>query len=102
MDVSACSSILMMKDIRVCGQDCACPLYGHEIPVMAAECFDDKGTGIVIKTGDSIDAEWYEEHRLPYKKTISNGKIGAVFLSSAAYRYRARKHIISLLRIKVF
>lgn len=87
------------------GRTVRVPLYGHEIPVMADRNVSmDKGTGIVMCAtfGDSTDAEWYEEHRLPYKKTISqDGKIGSSvpFIGGMGIP-EARKHIISLLRDK--
>lgn len=55
------------------------PLYGFEIPVLAEESVSvDKGSGAVMCAtfGDSTDIEWYQKHRLPYKRIIlSDGTI---------------------------
>ena len=55
------------------GKNAQVPLYGHSIPVLADEKVDqDKGTGVVMCAtfGDSTDVEWYEKHKLPFKRVI--------------------------------
>ncbi|NYB74621.1 valine--tRNA ligase [Sedimentibacter hydroxybenzoicus DSM 7310] len=55
------------------GKSAVVPLYDYEIPIYTDEkvCID-KGTGVVMCAtfGDSTDAEWYDEHSLPYRKVI--------------------------------
>lgn len=87
------------------GRSVRVPLYGHEIPVLAdGKVSMDKGTGIVMCAtfGDSTDAEWYEEHKLPYRKTIAqDGTIesSVPFIGGMGIP-EARKHITGLLRDK--
>jgi len=55
------------------GKSATVPLYNYEIPILADSKVDmDKGTGIVMCAtfGDSTDAEWYQSHKLPYRKVI--------------------------------
>lgn len=81
------------------------PLYGHEIPVLTDRKVSmDKGTGIVMCAtfGDSTDAEWYEEHKLPYRKTITrDGMIvdGVPFIGGMGI-LQARKRITEVLEEK--
>jgi len=84
------------------GRNVRVPLYGHEIPVLPdRKVAMDKGTGIVMCAtfGDSTDAEWYEEHKLPYRKTITqDGTIdSSVPYIGGMEIQEARKHIIGLL-----
>jgi len=55
------------------------PLYDYEVPILADEKVGiDKGTGVVMccTFEDSTDAQWYAEHKLPYRNIIlPNGKI---------------------------
>ena len=84
------------------GKSAVVPLYDYEIPIYTDEKVNtDKGTGVVMCAtfGDSTDAEWYDEHSLPYRRIIlSNGSIddyvpyiGGLGISDA------RKTIIRLL-----
>jgi len=61
------------------GKTAIVPLYNYEVPILADEKVSiEKGTGVVMccTFGDSTDAEWYTEHKLPYRKVIlPNGKI---------------------------
>ena len=55
------------------GKNARVPLYGFEIPILTDEKVSlEKGTGAVMCAtfGDSTDAEWYQEHGLPYRKVI--------------------------------
>lgn len=55
------------------GQKAIVPLYDLEIPILADEAVSmEKGTGAVMCAtfGDSTDMEWYQKHKLPYKKII--------------------------------
>ncbi|MGE5558315.1 MAG: valine--tRNA ligase [Bacillota bacterium] len=55
------------------GQTATVPLYNFEIPILADDKVSlDKGTGVVMCAtfGDSTDAEWFEQHRLPYRRVI--------------------------------
>lgn len=87
---------------RFIGKNAAVPLYDYEIPILADEKVDiDKGTGVVMCAtfGDSTDAEWYEDHKLPYRKVIlSDGTIDeSVPLIGGLKVLTARRQIISLL-----
>jgi valyl-tRNA synthetase len=58
---------------QLIGSSATVPLYHHEIPVLADEKADiGKGTGVVMCAtfGDSTDTEWFERHRLPYRRVI--------------------------------
>lgn len=85
------------------GKTVRVPLYGHEIPVLADRKVSvDKGTGIVMCAtfGDSTDAEWYEEHKLPYRGTITQEGLidsGVPFVGGMDIK-QARKRITELLR----
>lgn len=84
------------------GKNVKVPLYDYDIPVLSDEKVSlDKGTGIVMCAtfGDSTDAEWYEKHKLPYRKVIlADGKIDeSVPFIGGLKIISARKHIISLL-----
>lgn len=49
------------------------PLYGHAVPVIADEGASmEKGTGAVMCAtfGDAADLEWYNAHKLPYRKVV--------------------------------
>lgn len=61
------------------GKKALVPLYDYEVPIFADEKVDiNKGTGIVMCAtfGDTTDVEWFEEHKLPFRKIIEeDGKI---------------------------
>lgn len=84
------------------GKSALVPLYSYEIPILEDEKVSlDKGTGVVMCAtfGDSTDAEWYEAHKLPYRKVIlPNGTIdeNVPFIAGLSVA-QARKHIIKLL-----
>lgn len=89
--------------IKYLGKTALVPLYNYEIPILSDEKASiDKGTGVVMCAtfGDLTDAQWYEKHKLPYRKVIeSNGKIAEEVpfiggLTAAA----AREKIIELLK----
>ncbi len=87
------------------GRTAEVPLYGYSIPVLADEkVSQEKGTGVVMCAtfGDSTDAEWFETHRLPYRKVINpDGTINrAVPLIGGLKVTAARKEIIRLLSEK--
>ena len=55
------------------GRTAKVPLYGFEIPILPDEKADpEKGTGIVMCAtfGDSTDAQWVEEHKLPIRRVL--------------------------------
>lgn len=88
------------KDIV--GKTARVPLYDFEVPVLTDEKVGiDKGTGAVMCAtfGDSTDAEWVEEHGLPYKKVIMPyGKIDDSVPYVGGMRIKAaRKEIVRLL-----
>lgn len=84
------------------GKKALVPLYNYEIPIFADDKVDlDKGTGVVMCAtfGDSTDAEWYETHKLPYRKVIlPDGTIdeGVPFIGGLKV-IAARKQITRLL-----
>ncbi len=84
------------------GKRAAVPLYNYDIPILSDDKVSpDKGTGVVMCAtfGDSTDAEWYDEHSLPYRKVIlPNGYIteDVPFIGSLKV-IAARKEIIKLL-----
>jgi valyl-tRNA synthetase len=85
------------------GKNAIVPLYNYEIPIFSDEKVSlDKGTGVVMCAtfGDTTDVEWYEKHRLPYKKVIeSNGKICHTVPFIGGYSIsRGRERIIELLK----
>ncbi|WP_163193583.1 valine--tRNA ligase [Clostridium thermarum] len=85
------------------GKTALVPLYNYEIPILADEKVSlDKGTGVVMCAtfGDTTDVEWYEKHKLPYRKVIeSDGKIsGSVPLIGGLKVAKARETIIELLK----
>lgn len=87
------------------GKNAKVPLYDFEIPILADEKADpEKGTGVVMCAtfGDSTDAQWYEEHSLPYKKVIlPNGKIDDSVPFIGGMRIKAaRAEMIRLLEEK--
>ena len=87
---------------RFAGKTAVTPLYGHEIPILTdAKVGIDKGTGVVMCAtfGDGADAEWYEEHNLPYRRVITqDGKIdGGVPFIGGLDLNAARVEIIRLL-----
>jgi valyl-tRNA synthetase len=65
--------------LKYIGRNALVPLYNYGIPILSDEKVSlDKGTGVVMCAtfGDTTDVEWYENHKLPYRKVIeSNGKI---------------------------
>lgn len=88
--------------IKYIGKNATVPLYDYKIPVLADEKASiDKGSGVVMCAtfGDSTDVEWYETHKLPYRKVIlPDGTIGeSVPLIGGLKVLAARKHIINLL-----
>lgn len=84
------------------GKRAVVPLYDFEIPVLTDESVSmEKGTGAVMCAtfGDSTDVEWYQKHRLPYKKIIlPEGIIDeAVSFTGGMRVKKARAHIAELL-----
>lgn len=84
------------------GKSATVPLYNYEIPILTDSKVDiDKGTGAVMCAtfGDSTDAEWYEEYKLPYRKVIlPDGTIDeSIPLIGGMEVNEARKQIIRLL-----
>ena len=84
------------------GREAEVPLYGYKIPIIADEGASmEKGTGAVMCAtfGDAADLEWYNNHRLPYRKVINpDGTIdGAVPFIGGIAVDRARSEIIKLL-----
>ncbi len=85
------------------GSKATVPLYEFEIPILAEESVSmEKGTGAVMCAtfGDSTDLEWYEKHRLPYKKVIlPDGTIdeSIPFIGGMSVK-KARETILQLLR----
>ncbi|MEL7648111.1 MAG: valine--tRNA ligase [Sedimentibacter sp.] len=93
--------------IKYIGKNATVPLYDYEIPVLADEKASiDKGTGVVMCAtfGDSTDAEWYESHKLPYRKVIlPDGTIDeSVPLIGGLKVLAARRQIIDLLSERGF
>jgi valyl-tRNA synthetase len=91
--------------IKYIGKNAEVPLYDYEIPVLADGKVDiEKGTGVVMCAtfGDSTDVEWYETHKLPYRKVIlPDGTIDeSVPLIGGLKVLTARKQIIDLLSEK--
>lgn len=89
--------------LKYIGKTALVPLYNYEIPILSDEKVSlDKGTGIVMCAtfGDTTDVEWYEKHKLPYRKIIeANGKIcKAVPFLEGLKILDAREKIIGLLR----
>lgn len=87
------------------GKSAVVPLYDYEIPILADHKVDiDKGTGVVMCAtfGDSTDAQWYETHKLPYRRVIRpDGTIDIeVPLIGGMKIITARRHIIELLKDK--
>lgn len=87
------------------GKTALVPLYEYEIPILSDEKVSkDKGTGVVMCAtfGDTTDVEWYEKHKLPYRRVIeSNGKISidVPFIGGLKIA-AAREKIIELLKEK--
>lgn len=85
------------------GRNATVPLYHFEIPILTDDTVSmEKGTGAVMCAtfGDSTDMEWYQKHKLPYKKIImSDGTIhkSVSFIGGMKIK-TAREHIIKLLR----
>ena len=55
------------------GKNAVVPLYDYEIPIRSDDKVSpDKGTGVVMCAtfGDSTDAQWVEEHDLPFRNVI--------------------------------
>lgn len=55
------------------GKNALVPLYNYEILILSDDkVAQDMGTGVVMCAtfGDSTDAQWYETHKLPYRKVI--------------------------------
>lgn len=85
------------------GKTALVPLYNYEIPILSDEKVSlDKGTGIVMCAtfGDTTDVEWYEKHKLPYRKIIeANGKINETVPFIGGLKVLiAREKIIDLLK----
>ncbi len=87
------------------GRNAVVPLYHIEIPILTDETVSrEKGTGAVMCAtfGDSTDLEWFQKHKLPYKKIIMpDGTINeeVSFIGGMKVK-KAREHIITLLREK--
>lgn len=85
------------------GKKAAVPLYNYEIPILSDEKVSlDKGTGVVMCAtfGDTTDVEWYDEHKLPYKRIVgADGKIcdGVPYIEGMKV-IAAREKIIELLK----
>lgn len=79
------------------------PLYNYEIPILSDEKVSpEKGTGVVMCAtfGDTTDVEWYEKHKLPYRKVIeADGKISedVPFIGGEKIS-TAREKVIELLK----
>ncbi len=87
------------------GKKAIVPLYDYEIPILADEKVDiAKGTGAVMCAtfGDSTDVEWYDTHKLPFRKVIlPDGKIDeGVPMIGGLKVTAARRQIINLLSEK--
>lgn len=85
------------------GKKAIVPLYNYEIPILSDEKVSlEKGTGIVMCAtfGDTTDVEWYEKHKLLYKKVIeANGRISdKVPLIGGLKVLKGREKIIELLK----
>lgn len=93
------------RNKKYIGKNALVPLYDYEIPILLDEKVSlEKGTGIVMCAtfGDTTDVEWYEQHKLPYRKVIeSNGKISndTPFIGGLKV-LKAREEIIELLKNK--
>lgn len=88
--------------IKYIGKSAVVPLYNYEIPILSDEKVSlEKGTGIVMCAtfGDITDVEWYEMHKLPYRKVVgSNDRISDnVPLISGLTVFKAREKIIEIL-----
>ncbi|HEX2926273.1 MAG TPA: valine--tRNA ligase [Ruminiclostridium sp.] len=84
------------------GKKAKVPLYNYLIPCLSDEKVSmDKGTGVVMCAtfGDSTDAEWYEKHKLPFRKVIdTDGTINkSVPIIGGLKVLAARKYILQLL-----
>ncbi|GLC29075.1 valine--tRNA ligase [Clostridium omnivorum] len=91
--------------LKYIGKNAVVPLYNYEIPILSDENASlEKGTGIVMCAtfGDITDVEWYEKHKLPYRKVIeSNGRVADnVPLISGLTVFSAREKIIEILKSK--
>lgn len=89
--------------LRYIGKRALVPLYNYEIPILSDEKVSlDKGTGVVMCAtfGDTTDVEWYEKHKLPYRKVIeANGKIAShVPYLGGLKVLNAREKIMELLK----
>lgn len=85
------------------GKKAMVPIYNYEIPILSDDKVSlDKGTGIVMCAtfGDTTDVEWYEKHKLSYRKIIeADGRIGEdVPYIGGMKVLSARERIIELLR----
>jgi valyl-tRNA synthetase len=89
--------------LKYLGKNAMVPLYDYEIPILSDEKASiEKGTGVVMCAtfGDLTDAQWYEKHKLPYRRVIeSNGKIAeeVPFIGGLAVA-AAREKTIELLK----
>lgn len=93
------------KYANIVGKKITVPLYNFEVPVLTDEKVElDKGTGAVMCAtfGDTTDVEWFEKHKLPYKKVIMpNGTIAKDVPYIAGMKVKeARREIIRLLEEK--
>ena len=84
------------------GKNASVPLYNYEIPILTDKKVSlEIGTGVVMCAtfGDSTDAEWYANYKLPYRKVIlPNGFIAdEVPFIGGLKVIAARKEIIRLL-----
>ncbi|AOT69537.1 valine--tRNA ligase [Geosporobacter ferrireducens] len=84
------------------GKSAIVPLYNYPVPILYDEKVSiEKGTGVVMCAtfGDSTDVEWYERHKLPYRKImLPDGRIDeSVPFIGGLKVMPARKQIIKLL-----
>jgi valyl-tRNA synthetase len=75
--LAACIAVVAHPDDsryqRYFGKTAVTPLFGAEVPILAAEHADpEKGTGIlmVCTFGDALDVEWWKKSKLPLKQVI--------------------------------
>jgi len=89
--------------LKYAGKNALVPIYNYEIPILSDEKVSlDKGTGIVMCAtfGDTTDVEWYEKHKLPYRRVIeADGKISEeVPFIGGLKAFSGRERIIEILK----
>jgi valyl-tRNA synthetase len=71
------------------GRTAITPLFGAEVPILAAEHADpEKGTGIlmVCTFGDAMDVEWWKQSRLPLKPLLGrDGRLLPIVFGEAPF-----------------